>query len=170
MQEMNIVNLLLKLSGEITVSALIACAVALFAKRKAKLAKKQFFALSFGLGVLAYVAFDLALLGSAMAKLVTNAITCGAVALTVSLFCQKVAFMQPSDIKTELEKLLSSIVLSGQLDEIVDDILFKLSSQNAIDKDSLKEVIKNNLSTAISTEELDAISDFIISICKDKTE
>lgn len=165
MQEINIVNLLSKASGEIVVCACIACAVSFIIKKFSKLSNKSFIILSFIIGACIYFLVATILLDNALYIDFANSATCGALSGAVSLFVKRFAFMDNQDIKKQLQDLLSSIVLSEQLDEIVDNILQKLAGEKSVTKDGLKEILRSNLNATISEEELENIISFILSCC-----
>lgn len=165
MQEINIVGLLSKYSGEIVVSACIACALSFIFKKLLKLSNKIFIFLSFIIGVGVYLIIAVISLDGAIYLEIANAITCGGLSAIISLFVKKFAFMDNGDIKKELEKLLSSIVLSEQLDEVVDNILEKIASCKTATSDELKEILKENLSSIIDESDIENVVSFILSCC-----
>ena len=165
MQEFNVLGLLSKYSGEIIVCVAISCVISFVLKHYLKLSNKIFIILSLFIGFAVYLILSVFLLESSMLVRLTNAVTCGALSLTIAMCFKRFAFMDKSDIKSLLEKLLSSIVLSDELDNVVDEILQKMSAYGEQTKDCLREILKDNLNSNLTDEELETVIAFIISAC-----
>ena len=75
---------------------------------------------------------------------------------------KKFAFTDKEELKSNIEKLLSSIVLSDELDKVVDEIIVKILDKGC-GSDEIKSVILDNLSEDIDDESLDKVCAFIMS-------
>ena len=111
------------------------------------------------------VMFSLSLSESAQ-----KAVTSGALAIVLTSFIKKIAFMDKQDIKSGLEKLLSSIVLSDELDKVVNDIVEKLKSETNVDEQSVKDVLKENVKSDLDEATLDMVAKFIIKTLSDSVK
>ena len=88
--------------------------------------------------------------------------------MTITAFVKKTVFLEGSDLKIALEKLLSSIILSDNLDKVVEEILLKLSSSDkAVARAQLKEILRENTSQ-LDEDKLDAVIDVIIDALHDE--
>lgn len=164
MQEVNILSLIKNSSAEIVVAAAISCVITLSFSSSHKLSSKKFFIISFLIGTVACFFISLFVNGFTISTLaLKNAISSGTLSVTVTAFIKRFAFLEADDIKTSLQKLLSSIILSDKLDEVVDEIILKLNeAEPNITEVELKSILKAN--TALCDDEkLDEVSKVIMS-------
>lgn len=165
MQEFNVISLLQKYSGEIVLSACLGCALAVLIKKCKNVSDKFFIVLSLFFGLCAYLVIGLFFLKERAVLLCANALTSGGISATISLFVKRTAMLSGNDLKKSLEKLLSSIVLSDELDKVVDDILQKLASYEGETREDLKNVLKENVNADLSDVDLENIVNFILKAC-----
>lgn len=93
---------------------------------------------------------------------VKNAVSSGTLSVTVNAFVKRFAFLDGDDIKTSLEQLLSSIILSDKLDEVVEEIILKLEAEkDDVTEAELKSVLKDN-TTFEEDEKIDAVCKLIM--------
>lgn len=163
MQDVSIFNLIKNASAEIVVAAAISCVITLWYSTSHKLSSKKFFILSFILGTV--VCFTLSMILSdfkVSALTVKNAVSSGTLSVTVNAFVKRFAFLDGDDIKTSLEQLLSSIILSDKLDEVVEEIILKLEAEkDDVTEAELKSVLKDN-TTFEEDEKIDAVCKLIM--------
>lgn len=163
MQDVSIFNLIKNASAEIVVAAAISCVITLWYSTSHKLSSKKFFILSFILGTV--VCFTLSMILSdfkVSALTVKNAVSSGTLSVTVNAFVKRFAFLDGDDIKTSLEQLLSSIILSDKLDEVVEEIILKLEAEKEdVTEAELKSVLKDN-TTFEEDEKIDAVCKLIM--------
>lgn len=94
--------------------------------------------------------------------MIKNAVASGTLSVTITAFIKRFAFLESDDIKTSLQKLLSSIILSDKLDEVVDEIILKLGdAETTLTGQELKVILKEN-TTLNDDEKLDAVVNIII--------
>lgn len=173
MQDFNVIVLLQKYSGDIALTSIISCLISIFLKNFLNLSKKRSIIISFILGLFCYIIIGKLFLQIETVIILTNAVTCGALALSLTAFFNKCLALEKDDVKKSLEKLLSSIVVGDELDAIVDEIVAKLKEQSEVSYDEFKELIKDNLGKEITSDELDSVVKFIFEACglsRDKTE
>lgn len=165
MQEINLISLLQKYSGEIVVATILASVVMLLVKKLFKITNKTFVIFAFLVGAVTYFIIMTISSNEQPFVILTNSVTAGALSITVSLIVKRFIFLEDADIKKSLEKLLSSIVLSEQIDEVVDGIIEKISESTATTESELKTIIKENIGKEMDESELDNVVKFIISAC-----
>lgn len=172
MQEVNILNLIKNSSAEIVVAAALSLTITLSLSSSHKFSSKKFFIISFIIGTSVCFILSLFLNGFKISTVaIKNAISSGTLSVTVTAFVKRFAFLEADDIKTSLEKLLSSIILSDKLDEVVDEIILKLNeAEPQLTEVELKSIIKGNTSLC-DDEKLDEVAKLIMSalIKHDKT-
>lgn len=172
MQEVNIFNLIKGANAEILVAAAISCVITLGYSTSHKLSSKKFFIISFIIGTAGCFLLSIFLSDFTVSALtVKNAVSCGTLSVTVTAFIKRFAFLDGDDIKTSLEQLLSSIILSDKLDEVVEEIILKLSEEKeTVTESELKSILKDN-TTLDGDEKLDAVCKLIMAALKkhDKT-
>lgn len=172
MQEVDIFNLIKNASAEIAVAATISCIITLWYTNSHKLASKKIFILSFIIGTVVCLLLSLLLADfSVSASTVKNAVSAGTLSVTVTAFVKRFALLDGDDIKTSLEELLSSIILSDKLDEVVEEIILKIQSEKEdVTETELKAILKDN-TTLEGDEKLDAVCKLILSALEkqDKT-
>ena len=168
MQEASIVALIKSSSAEIVVAAALACVITIIIKRSHKLSVKAFLITSFILGTAISFLLGLFLSASVTAESFKKALSADSLAVTITAFVKKTVFLEGSDLKIALEKLLSSIILSDNLDKVVEEILLKLSSSDkAVARAQLKEILRENTSQ-LDEDKLDAVIDVIIDALHDE--
>lgn len=165
MQDFNIIVLLQRYSGDIALTSIISCLISIFLKNFLNLSKKRSIIFSFLLGSFCYIIIGKIFLQIETVIILTNAVTCGALALSLTAFFNKCLSLEKDDVKKSLEKLLSSIVVGEQLDSIVDEIVLKLKEHSEVSYDEFKELIKDNLGKDIDSAELDSVVKFIFEAC-----
>ena len=151
MQEATVVALLKSTSADVVVSASIACLISLLINKSHKFSLKVFFFISFLLGALSYLGVTLITNPTLEPTFLKGCVVAGSLAVTITAFVKKSVFLSTEDIKTSLEKLLSSIILSDNLDEVVEEIIAKIKKTDApITKQELESLLKQN---TITTDE-----------------
>ncbi len=149
MQEATVVALLKSTSADIVVSASVACLIGLLINKSHKFSAKVFFFISFTLGVLSFILLSLITEKTITPSALKSCVVAGSLAVTITAFVKKSAFLSTEDIKSSLEKLLSSIILSDNLDEVVEEIIQKIKKTDApITKQELESLLKENTITA----------------------
>ncbi len=158
MHEVNILNLIKNASAEIVVAAAISCVITLIYSSSHKLSSKKFFIISFIIGTVGCFLLSLCTNGfSVTAQAIKNSISSGTLSVTVTAFIKRFAFISSDDVKASLQQLLSSIILSDKLDEVVDEIIEKLRSETSeVTLSELKSIIKENTSLC-DDEKLDEV-------------
>ena len=157
MQEATVVALLKSTSADVVISASVACLTMLLINKSHKFSSKIFFFLSFLFGALSFVLLSLLTQKELTAASIKSAVVAGSLAVTITAFVKKTAFLRTEDIKSSLEKLLSSIILSDNLDEVVEEIIQKLKKTDApITKKQLEDLLKENTITA-DEDKLEAV-------------
>lgn len=162
MQEFNIVRLLSDCSFDCIIGAGIACVIIFVFKRFLKASTKICLGLAFIIGAAATASISAFLLKESAEVAATKAVTAGGVAAVLTAFMKKFAFTDKEELKSNIEKLLSSIVLSDELDKVVDEIIVKILDKGC-GSDEIKSVILDNLSEDIDDESLDKVCAFIMS-------
>ena len=162
MQEINIISLIESYGVELVAGGLTACVAAIVMRNVFGLSAKICLVFAFGIGaaitfLTEYFAFQLAV-GESLDK----AVTAGAIAVVLTSFTKKLAFMDKEDVKSNIEKLLSSIVLSDELDKVVNEIVEKIRRDSSVNEDSVKEVIRSNVDADIDENTLDLVAKFIL--------
>ncbi len=174
MREVNIISLLKETSAETLVAVILSCIISIFYKKSHKLSIKLFLLLSFVIGGACCCVLTL-IIGEkvSFAEVLKSGVVAGALSVTVTVFVKKLAFVDGDDVKKSLEKLLSSIVISDNLDKIVDEIIEKLSKNDAVcTKETLKQVLLDN-GFSSDDEVLETVCLFIMNALNsqdDKTE
>ena len=147
---------------EIAAGGVIACVAAIAARKLFKVSAKAVLLASFVLGAAITFAIDMLLMRSGASVGVSNAMTAGALAIVLTSFTKKLAFMDKDDIRANLENLLSSIVLSDELDKVVGGIVEKIRSSSEVDENVVKQVLKDNMSVDVDENTLDLVAKFIL--------
>ncbi len=166
MQEFNILKILNELSIEIVIGAVVACILCLIIKIRFKISHKSLLVCSFFIGGAVTYLASFIILKNANSDCLQKAILSGAVAIVLTAFSKKFAFTDKDDLKQGIEKLLSSIVLSEELDRVVDSIIETIVNCNEIETTQIKQIIKENLNDEIDETDLDALSNFILTALK----
>ena len=162
MQEYNVISIFENYGVELVVAGLVACALAISVRKFVGVSAKVCLALAFLSGsVFAFFA-EIAVFGLDVEQGLSKAVTAGAIAVVVTSFIKKLAFLDKKDVKANLEKLLSSIVLSDELDKVVGEIIDKIKSETSFDEQSLKEVLRENVNAKIDEDTLDLVAKFIL--------
>ncbi len=163
MQEVSILNLIKNASAEIVVAAAISCVVTLGYSTSHKLSSKKFFILSFIIGTAGCFMLSMILSGLKISALtVKNAVSSGTLSVTINAFIKRFAFLDGDGIKTSLEQLLSSIILSDKLDEVVEEIILKLNAEKEeVTEAELKSILKDN-TTLQEEDKLDAVCKLVM--------
>lgn len=173
MQEPNIFNLIKNASAEIAVAAALSCVITLWYTNSHKLSSKKIFVLSFIIGTVCCFLLSLFIKGFAFsASTVKNAVSGGTLSVTVTAFIKRFTLFDGDDIKTSLQELLSSIILSDKLDEVVEEIILKIQAESEeITETELKAILKQN-TTLEGEDKLDAVCKLILEALKkhDTTE
>lgn len=170
MQEFNIINLLESYGIEIVVAAVVACVAAIVARGFMKLSAKTCLIIAFAVGAVVAFALGMTVFKLSFNDSVSKGITAGALALVITSFTKKLAFMDKTDVKANLEKLLSSIVLSDELDKVVNEIIEKIKQDASFSEQSLKEVLKDNVDANIDDATLDLVAKFILKALGEKED
>lgn len=93
---------------------------------------------------------------------VKNAVSSGTLSVTINAFIKRFAFLDGDGIKTSLEQLLSSIILSDKLDEVVEEIILKLNAEKEdVTEAELKSILKDN-TTLQEEDKLDAVCKLVM--------
>ena len=144
MQEFNIVRLLSDCSFDCIIGAGIACVIIFVFKRFLKASTKICLGLAFIIGAAATASISAFLLKESAEVAATKAVTAGGVAAGLTAFMKKFAFTDKEELKSNIEKLLSSIVLSDELDKVVikNDTLRKYFPRSYTPKQMEDTIIK----------------------------
>ena len=168
MQEFNLISLLEGYGVEIVVGALVAAVAAMLMKKFANTSAKKCLLISFAVGAAITFLIEFFAIGMTAAESVGKGITSGALAIVLTSFTKKLAFLSKDDLKANLEKLLSSIVLSDALDEVVNEIIEKIKTDTTLSEDTVKEVLRENALSDIDESTLDVIAKFILKALEGK--
>ena len=161
MQDINIFSLLTKFSGDVIVGAAVACNCAAVVRKFFHSATKSLmgvaFVCAFALtSLIDYFAYDYIL-----TEALSGGITAGALAITLTAFIKHLAFSDEKSLKNDIERLLSSIILSDKLDAVVDDILTRIRENDAVDKNQIRSLLKECLEGDIDDNTLNALTDLV---------
>lgn len=162
MQEFNVVRLLSDCSFDVLIGAFTASAVIFCLKRFLKASTKICLGLAFIIGATITAAISFFLIKESGEIAATKAVTAGGVSAVLTAFLKKFAFTDTAELKANIEKLLSSIVLSDELDKVVDEIIERILEKGC-DSSEIKSVILENLSEDVDDESLDKVCSFIMS-------
>lgn len=162
MQEFNLIALLNSFSVTVVATAIFAFMISLALKLLFKLDNKYCLIISFFSSLLICFFLELIFFEQGIATAVQKGITAGAVSILLTSFSKKIGLASREDVKKSLEKLLSTIVLSEELDKVVDDIIEKIKADTALNEDSIKSVIRENLSGQVDEESLALIARFVL--------
>ena len=162
MQEFNIITLLSSFSVEVVITAIVCFLFAFSLNIFCKLSNKYCLVISLFSSLIICSLIELCFFKLDFALSLQKGITAGAISLVLTSFSKKIAFCGKKDIKKNLEKLLSTIVLSDEMDKVVDEIIEKIKVDTTINEDSVKSVIKDNLSGEIDDEKLELIAKFVL--------
>lgn len=152
MQEFNIFNLIKNASAEIAVSAAVSCVISLIYGSSHKLSSKKFFIISFLSGFAVCFTLSLCINNfSINTDTLKNALSSGTLSVTITAFIKRFAFISGDDVKASLQQLLSSIILSDKLDEVIEEIIENLNDKSKeVTSVELKSILKAN--TAINDD------------------
>ena len=170
MQQLNVITLLEDLGVEIIIVAVIACAVSVVLRKFKNVSAKVCLFISFAIALILTFFTETVMFSLSLSESAQKAVTSGALAIVLTSFIKKIAFMDKQDIKSGLEKLLSSIVLSDELDKVVNDIVEKLKSETSVDEQSVKDVLKENVKSDLDEATLDMVAKFIIKALSDSVK
>ena len=170
MQKLNVITLLEDLGVEIIIVAVIACAVSVVLRKFKNVSAKVCLFISFAIALTLTFFTETVIFSLSLSESALKAVTSGALAIVLTSFIKKIAFMDKQDIKSGLEKLLSSIVLSDELDKVVNDIVEKLKSETSVDEQSVKDVLKENVKSDLDEATLDMVAKFIIKALSDSVK
>ena len=170
MQEYNLITLFESYGIEIAFGGIVAAVASIFLRKKFNLSAKVCLAISFLVAAVITFVGEYFLLSLPAEESVSKAITGGSLAVVLTSFTKKLAFIDGDDIKANLEKLLSSIVLSGELDKVVNEIVEKIKSDSEFNKTSLKEVLRENVNATVDEQTLDMVAEFLLKSLSDKEE
>lgn len=170
MQQLNVITLLEDLGVEIIIVAVIACAVSVVLRKFKNVSAKVCLFISFAIALTLTFFTETVIFSLSLSESAQKAVTSGALAIVLTSFIKKIAFMDKQDIKSGLEKLLSSIVLSDELDKVVNDIVEKLKSETSVDEQSVKDVLKENVKSNLDEATLDMVAKFIIKALSDSVK
>ena len=170
MQQLNVITLLEDLGVEIIIVAVIACAVSVVLRKFKNVSAKVCLFISFAIALTLTFFTETVMFSLSLSESAQKAVTSGALAIVLTSFIKKIAFMDKQDIKSGLEKLLSSIVLSDELDKVVNDIVEKLKSETSVDEQSVKDVLKENVKSDLDEATLDMVAKFIIKALSDSVK
>ncbi len=162
MQEFNILKILNEFSIEIVIGAVIACILSLIIKKYFSFSHKFLLLIAFAIGSALTFFISAVIIKNANFESLQQAIISGGVAIILTAFSKKFAFTDKDDLKQGIEKLLSSITLSGELDKVVDSIIEKIVTSNEVEKTQIKSILKDCLNDDIDEADLDALSNFIL--------
>ena len=167
MQEFNIVSLIESYGIEIAAGGIIACALAITLRNVLKTSAKTCLIIAFLTGALITFLSEFFVFQLTASDSLSKALTAGSLAIVVTSFTKKLAFMDKNDVKSNLEKLLSSIVLSDELDKVVDEIVEKIKKDATFTEETLKDVLRDNVDADIDENTLDLVSKFILKALSD---
>ncbi len=170
MQEFNIITLLSSFSVEVVAVSVASFVVAFCLKLFFKIGNKYCLVISFLLSLCITFLLELFVFKLDLVTSMQRGITAGAISLVLTSFSKKIAFCSRKDVKRSLEKLLSTIVLSDEMDKVVDEIIEKIKSDTTFNEDSIKTVIKENLSGEIDDEKLELIAKFVLNALNIKND
>ena len=170
MQQLNVITLLEDLGVEIIIVAVIACAASVVLRKFKNVSAKVCLFISFAIALTLTFFTETVMFSLSLSESAQKAVTSGALAIVLTSFIKKIAFMDKQDIKSGLEKLLSSIVLSDELDKVVNDIVEKLKSETNVDEQSVKDVLKENVKSDLDEATLDMVAKFIIKTLSDSVK
>lgn len=162
MQDFNVVSLLTKFSGDVIVGAVVACVCALIVKKFFHSATKFLMILSFVCAFVLTFVIDRFAFALDAAESASGGVTAGALALTLTAFLKRTAFSDDKALKNEIEKLLSSIILSGNIDGVIDDILKKIKDNPQIDKNMIRSLLKDCFEGETDEKTLDILTDIVV--------
>ena len=168
MQELNVISLIESYGIEIVAGGIIACAASILARNIFRLSAKTCLFIAFLGGAAITFAIEFFAVGLSADDSLGKSMTAGSIAIILTSFTKKLAFMDKNDVKSNLEKLLSSIVLSDELDKVVDEIIGRIKADTTFSEDSLKEVLRDNVDADIDEGTLDLVSKFILKALSDK--
>lgn len=162
MQEFNLISLLNSFSIEVVATAITAFLLSFLLKLAFKLDNKYCLFISFFSSLLICFFLELIFFGQDIASSIQKGLTAGAISILFTSFSKKLGLASRGDVKKGLEKLLSTIVLSEELDKVVDDIIEKIKADTELNEDSIKSVIKENLSGEVDEGNLELIAKFLL--------
>lgn len=161
MQEYNVVSLLTKFSGDVVIGAVVACVFAIAVKKISKTAAKILLAVAFVCAFAITCLLDYFVFSRSPSDCISGGMTAGALASVLTAFVRKTAFTDKETLKADIEKLLSSIILSDKLDGVVDGIIEKIKNSKAVEKEQIRALLKDCLDGGTDDITLDALTDLI---------
>ena len=164
MQEFNVVSLITKFSADVVIGAVVACVCTFLLKSFFNRSTKFYMLLSFVFAMAITALINFFALKEEIVESLYGGITAGALAMILTVFIKKFAFSDDDDLKSDLEKLLSGIILSGNLEEVVDDIIKKITDSKAPERAEVKKILKDVLENDTDEKTLDALTDFICDV------
>ena len=170
MQEYNLITLFESYGIEIVFGGVVAAIASLIIRKRFNVSAKICLAISFVVAAAITAFCEYFLLGLEFSDSLSKAATSGSLAVILTSFTKKLAFIDGDDIKANLEKLLSSIVLSGELDKVVNEIIEKIKSDADFNETSLKEVLRENVDATVDEQTLDMVAKFVLKALGDKEE
>ena len=170
MQEFNLISLIESYGVELAAGGIIACVATIILRNVFKTSAKVCLAVAFFIGAVITFLLEFFVIGLEINDSLSKALTSGSLAIVITSFTKKLAFMDKNDVKSNLEKLLSSIVLSDELDKVVDEIVEKIKKDTSFTEDSLKDVLRDNVDADIDENTLDLVAKFILKALSDKEQ
>ncbi|MBP5177867.1 MAG: hypothetical protein ILP02_04730 [Clostridia bacterium] len=167
MQEINLISLIEDYGVELAAGGLIACAAAIIMRNALKISAKVCLLVAFAVGAAITFLLEFFVFALPAEDSVSKAISAGSLAVVITSFTKKIAFMDKNDVKSNLEKLLSSIVLSDELDKVVDEIVDRIKTDATFSEQKLKDVLRENVDADIDDDTLNMVSGFILKALSD---
>lgn len=166
MQEINVISLLSGYSADVIVGAVIACLSTLVLKLFFRKNTKFFMFVSFVSAAAITALISCFAIGSGIVESVSGGLTAGALAILLTAFIKRLAFTDDDELKKNLEKLLSTIILSDNLDEVVNEVIERLVNDKTVDKRAIKSLLGEVVESKTDEETLDNLTDFIYDLIK----
>ena len=161
MQDIDIFSLLTKFSGDVIVGAAVACICAAVVKKFFHSATKALMGVAFVCAFALTFIIDYFAFSYALTEALSGGVTAGALAITLTAFIKHLAFSDQKELKNDIEKLLSSIILSDEIDAVVDDILTRVKENTAVSKNQIRSVLKECLDKNVDDTTLNALTDLV---------
>ena len=170
MQDINVVSLLTKFSGDIVVGAVVASLCALVLKRLVKSSMLFFLAVAFVCAFSITFLLKYLVLKYTVVDSLSGGFTAGALALVLTAFIKRFAFTDKEELKSGLEKLLSSIILSKKLDDVVNEVIDGLINNKCVEKGQIEKVLKDCLEGETDEKTIRYLTDFVYDLMKAKND
>ena len=161
MDDINIFSLLQKFSGDVVAGAGVACVCAFLVKKFFHSATKALMGVAFVCAFALTFFIDYFTYDYILTEALSGGITAGALAITLTAFIKHLAFSDKKSLKDDIEKLLSSIIISDNLDSVVDDILTRIKENDAVTKTQIRTVLKECLDKEADEATLNALTDLV---------